>query len=303
MSETTTSKTLLDINQTILKWLKEKTGLESLTRPDIEKLEEDWRKLGENTKSKSLEQLYSEMKEAVTRHLTGIGMSKTQADEWVSPRWKDFIDRAEAIRKSPSMAVPKVKRERFGLVQFFIGFVIVGNILASYSANQQADERAASEEQKHIVLVQELKQEQEAKWKAEFDAYEKRHQREIEHSPAQDLPPWAVPPLNPPAQPQIARAAVPLPVAVEEEADEPVEVEVTNSSGTQTYATTLGQVYKAIPESRNEIEQQAKIDHGYDHPDPRSCVSTDCLSQHSNQRPLKQYTVDSEVGSVKITPK
>jgi hypothetical protein len=302
MSETATSKTLLDINQTILKWLKEKTGLENLTRPDIEKLEEDWRNLGENTKSKSLEQLYSEMKEAVTRHLTGIGMSKTQADDWVSPRWKDLIDRVETIRKSPSMAVPKVKKERFGLVQLFIGFVIVGTILTSYSANQQADERAASEEKKHIVLVQELEQEQEARRKAEFDAYEKRYQWEKDHSPA--LPSWAtVPPLNPPAQPQIARAAVSLPVAVEEEADEPVEVEVTNSSGTQTYATTLGQVYKAIPESRNEIEQQAKIDHGYDHPDPRSCVSTDCLNQHSNQRPLKQYTVDSEVGSVKITPK
>lgn len=291
MSETATGKTLFDINQTILKWLNEKTSLENLTHPDIEKLEEDWRKLGKNTESKSLKQLYSEIKEAVTKHLMDLGMSKKQADEWVSPRWKELIDRAETIRKSPSMAVPRVKKGGWGWVHFFIGFVIVGNILTSYSANQEAEERAASEQRKHAILVKE----QDDRRKAESDAYEKRREWIIEHSPDPELPAWAtVPSLPALPQPARARAAVPLPVAVEEQADEPVEVEATNSSGTQT---------KAIPESRNEIEQQAKIDHGYDHPDPRSCVSTDCLNQHSNQRPLKQYTVDSEVGSVKITPK
>jgi hypothetical protein len=89
--------------------------------------------------------------------------------------------------------------------------------------------------------------------------------------------PMAVPPRD-------IVAAMPAPVAAI--AAEPVAVEITTpDEGTHVEVQTLGQVYQAAPPSaRRQIEQEApKIDHGYDHPDPHSCVATDCLDQHRDQ--------------------
>lgn len=278
MSETATSKALIDIDQTILKWLEEKTDRENLTHTDIEKLEEDWRKLGENTKSKSLEQLYSEMKEAVTKHLMGIGMSKTQAEEWVSPRWKDFIDRVETIRKSPPTVVPIVKKANFMWLKVMGGIAAVPALFLCLKMGSDAPSKTMikmhNDMQGATIIAEQMKS---------FQVTEQQFSHMIVD-------------LNVSSPPVPSE---PMPIAVAAAAPEPVEVEVTASSGaTQTITSTVGRVWESVPQARHEIEQEVlHLDHGYDHPDPRSCVSTDCLSQHPDKRYHREFAVDSPIGS------
>lgn len=77
-----------------------------------------------------------------------------------------------------------------------------------------------------------------------------------------------------------------MPAAVAAIADEPVAVETTSpDEGTSVEVKTLGQVYiSASRQVQHQIEVEAPhIDHDYDHPDPHSCVVTDCLDQHRDQ--------------------
>jgi cytoskeletal protein RodZ len=82
----------------------------------------------------------------------------------------------------------------------------------------------------------------------------------------------------------------PLPAeAIAPEAAEPVMIEKATPQGNRSYSTTLGRVYQdATPEIRQEM---AKIDHGYDHPDPHDCFVNHCLSPH------KDFTVTADFDS------
>jgi hypothetical protein len=91
----------------------------------------------------------------------------------------------------------------------------------------------------------------------------------------------APPPMIPPEVPR-AVAAV---------ADAYVEVTATENtpdSTPQTFTTTLGQFYTAVPEARRQIEEEApRIQHDYDKSsadDPNSCANRHCLDpQHHKE--------------------
>src|SRR5205807_9604788 len=68
-----------------------------------------------------------------------------------------------------------------------------------------------------------------------------------------------------------------MPSAVAAVAKQPVAVEVTNASGTHSFTSNIGTVYRSVPQ-----EAQHKIDHDYDHPS---------VNHH------KDFTVNSPVGS------
>jgi len=69
--------------------------------------------------------------------------------------------------------------------------------------------------------------------------------------------------------------------------DAPVEVTATENqpdSTPETFTTTVGQVYHAYPQARQQIEQEApRIQHDYDKDDPNSCYHTHCLDQHHKE--------------------
>jgi len=275
MSEPATGKTLVDINRRILKWLEDNTrNLENLTQKDLDKLEDDWRKLSENTKSESLEQLYSEMKEAVTKHLMGLGMSKPQADDWVRPRWKNFIDCVETVRKSLPMVVPAVKKAgNFMWLKVLGGIAALPVIFLCLKMGSAAPSKVMIRMHDATRLAEQMKS---------FQTSEEQFSQMIVNLNV-SLP---------------AAPSAPMPIAVAAAAPEPMEVEVTTSSGTQTITSTVGRVWESVPQARHEIEQEVlHLDHGYDHPDQGSCVSTDCLSQHPDKRYHKEFTVDSPIGS------
>lgn len=78
-----------------------------------------------------------------------------------------------------------------------------------------------------------------------------------------------------------------LPAPVAAIYDVPVEVTVTENksdSAPETFATTIGQVYQANPQARQQIVQDApRIQHDYDKDDPNSCYHTHCLDQNHKQ--------------------
>lgn len=242
---------------------------------DAERAFKDFEDACTSAQKTSVDGAYGELKEHLTRWMREEGMSKAEAEKWFESKWTDVKGLGDKIRN----AAPKAKAAgKFVWLKVLGAIAAVPVILLGLKLGTQAprkDEiRRANDQQDEARIYAQMQM---------IEASEEQF-----NQLRQMMSDVEVPPASP----------APMPMAVAAVAPEPVQVEVATPSGNEEYTSTVGRVWQAVPQARHEIEQEAMhLDHGYDHPDPNSCVATDCLNQHSNQSFHKEFTVDSPIGS------
>jgi hypothetical protein len=109
----------------------------------------------------------------------------------------------------------------------------------------------------------------------------------------------------------VAAAPEPFRPAIVAVAARPATVVLMNSSGMQTYTTTVGQVYQNSPAhvrremtSHDPPPSPFHIEHEYDQPeDPDHCYNTHCMTSHNDftvSTQHKDYTISSDFASVEV---
>jgi hypothetical protein len=227
------------------------------TQSDVDQVWRDFDNACKDAEKTSIDAAYAELKEHVTKQMQDGGMSKAEAEKLFEDKWKAVMDLGAKIHKTGKFLWLKV----LGVIAAVPG-MILGLKMGTAAPT------------KDVIRIHN----DEARFQTSTEQFTRITQMMRD--------------LNVPSAPE------PLPIAVAAAAPEPVEVEVTTSSGTQEFTSTVGRFWQSVPQARHEIEQEAlHLDHGYDHPDPNSCVATDCLSSHPNPAFHKEFTVDSPIGS------
>lgn len=280
MSTRRVGKTLGRLGERILKVFKE--GLDAQTAGgDREEFERDRDQLGRGVEKESADAARDEVKESLSKHATGIGMSAAEAELWFEHNWKKLIDSSEAFRRA------KPQAEEFG--RFFwlkaLGVVAV----AGWAATAVTGARPPKSEADRMI-------ESVRTQSAERDQMESFIADEAQFSRMVDGLEPASPPAPRSGLEPIAALAAPLPPAVAAVADQPVVVEVdATNSMPRAFESTVGRMYRSVPPpAQHAIEQTVfHIDHGYDHENFDDCAHTHCLGGSFH----KDFTVDSPIGS------
>jgi hypothetical protein len=243
------------------------------TQSDVDQVWRDFDNACKDAKKTSIDAAYAELKEHVTKQMQDGGMSKAGAEKLFENKWQAVMDLGEKIHR----AAPKGEKAGTSLWLKVLGVIAaIPVMILGFKMGTAAPTR--DEIRMHNNL------QDEARINAQMQSFQTSEEQFAQIARMMGD-------LNVPSAPE------PLPVAVAAAAPEPVEVEVITSSGTQEFTSTVGRVWQSVPQARHEIEQEALyLDHGYDHPDPNSCVATDCLSQHRNLAFHKEFTVDSPIG-------
>lgn len=289
MSIPSIAKTLTDFTQNLIKVTEEGINLQLRPHTDAEQLkwEQDVRNVWSQGTHDVSDEAASDAREHATKHLIDGGMSEQNAKKLVEQQLKKVVDLGEQARK----AIPKIgESAKLGWLKFvgaitalLAGGVIVATVTSGPSSEQMAmykslQHEAVEQEQLQRFLISE----------GDFNMMTGGLFVQSAPSP-QEIP--------------TALAAAAAPVAITAIAEEPAQVELANSSGTQNVMSTVGQVYLNAPqEVRREMARSAsepapmpKIDHGYDHENFNDCAHTHCLSS-----PHKEFTVNSGFASIHV---
>jgi len=228
------------------------------TQADIDQVWRDFEKACHDAGYTSTDAAREEMKGHLIQQLQNGGMSKAQAEAWGEQKWKDVMDLGDRVRE----AVPKAEKAwRFMSLKVLGAIVVLGGVLSVIPGLHHSE----TQDEKMYRVTQLLN---------EMDASNKALQA-LETTEDQ----FNI--MTGGLEVGGAEPSEPLPTAVAAVAEQPVEVEVTRPSGTHSFTSTIGQVYRNAPQ-----EAQHRIEHDYDHP---------TVYHH------KDITVTSPVGSVRIT--
>jgi hypothetical protein len=266
---TSFSKAVTDINERLIKLFKEAAEVAMDPNPslaDIDKVFLNLYHACRDAKYESLNAAYHELKEHLTRELRVAGMSGAEADRRFDQKWKSVIDLSDRVRR----AAPTVKKVGEFLWLKVVGAIAAGGLSLYGILNQPPamDKNLQRvEEMRSFMASQDRIMEQLRSFKASEDQFNIM------------VDGLGVPSAPEPARMEPAR----MPITVAAAAPNRVQVEVTTTSGTQTFVSTVGRVYQNVPEARHQIEQATATPATHD-------------SDHSS-RFHKEFTVNSPIGS------
>jgi hypothetical protein len=238
-----------------------KYGLRSADPGNIseEEVQQAWRDIfntGKEDESITSGAARTEFKQHIVKNMQASGMSEAEAKKWVDQQLLKVKDLGDKVRET----VPKVEKAgRFMLLKFLGAIAVVGGVLTVISGVH----RPVPEGEKMLAVTRRLDAiTEEIKAAQAFEASEKEFNMMtggLEVVQSAPLP-------------------EPMPIVVAAKAEEPVIVKVTTPSGTHSFQSNVGQVYRNVPQAaKHEIARG--------------------LSEHRDQGLHKEFTVDSPIGS------
>jgi hypothetical protein len=279
-------KALSKIEQKLIKSFEDAAQVAQDPNPstdDIQRVWENFKQTCKDTGNTTTDAVQGEIKEHVTKQKQLDGMSKAEADKWFEQKWKDVKDLGDKVIG----ATPKIKSAaKFGWLKFvgavtaiFSGALIYSSIHSGPDAETQNWLNFFRHEDFQRIQIKEL--EKIVVQDEEFNIFIGGIA--------------TAPPIELPAAPPEA-----LPPQIEAMAAMPVKVDVTTTSGSQSYNTTVERVYRNAPEPVKTFmvnNPPQKMDHDYDHPENFHVN----LDDYRSNQPHKQYTIKTEFSSATVS--
>ncbi len=227
-------------------------------------VDDAWREFADackDTESTVSDAAREEFKEHILKNMQAAGMSKEEAEKWFEQKWTDVKDLADkGIQYAPKAGLA-IKMAGLAVAAAVVGGI---GLIFAPTASNQGQKFAENMGRDNVMLAQ-----VEANVQLSVSAERFAEMGSLLNIP--EVPPSAFQvPEAAAAQPAmpVAAAAVPAPIAlpapVEAIANVPVAVEVNNGSNTYRGRTNVGDVYRTVPEAREQIEHYTStIQHDY----------------------------------------
>ncbi len=290
MSIAHVGKTLNNINQNIIKTMKEGCDIvvnPKSTQADVDKFWEDFNNVFKDSSVDLGNEARSQAREGVTKHLMDGGMSKAEAEALFADQWKKVLDTAEKVRKN----MPKV--EAAGKLAWLKLTGMIAALAAATVTYTAINSGPTPQEKAALDTLNRVKAENEQvqRLTVTMDQF---------NSMMNGLAPVsAAPRLTETPAPAAAAEAVELPPPIAAIAAAPARVEVTLPSGKQQLTTTVERVYRSSPpQVRRFMYQPLHIDHDYDHPSNEADWH---FLEHKSPPFHKDFTVNAGFASAHIS--
>ena len=290
---TSFSETVTKINKNLIDTFEKAADAAAKGTADAEQHWRNFEKACQDTGSTSLDAAYEKAKKHLTTRWMELGLTKAEAEARFAAKLKHLKELAEKSQTVQTYG-PKVQAAaKYGWLKFVGGVTAIFAAAVVYTSATNSGPSPETKAALETLRRNEIHQEQ---LKRLNDIVISEEDFNIMIGGLE------VPSAPTPVEPAVAVAAAPaLPAPIAAAAAMPVAVEVTTPSGTRTFESNIGQVYRnSPPVVRERLENTVsspppKITHGYDGPgiteDPDSCFVRHCMSGGDGDGRHKTFTV------------